>query len=305
VFWPQRDDPLEVRHVPENESRIPSAGVVGLGEIGGGIAGNLVKAGVALSVCDIREEATDPYREGARVAGSPREVAGACEVVFVAVLNDAQVRTVLQGEDGVFAGAADGTTVVVVSTITTETVKEMVEAGAALGVSVVDCGVSGGTQGAADGQLVCMVGGSDEEVDRIRPVLNVFSRLVLHMGPPGTGLSAKLARNVVQYGAWLAAQEAQELAEAAGVDLLKLGEAIRESDQVIGGSARLIFRPTAEPWPADADEGLLNFLRDKALMAHKDLNAARALGDELGVVMPVAALTDARCERIFGLPDPE
>jgi 3-hydroxyisobutyrate dehydrogenase len=239
------------------------------------------------------------------VAGSPREVAGACEVVFVAVLNDSQVRTVLQGGDGIFAGAADGTTVVVVSTITTETVTEMREAGATHGVTVVDCGVSGGTQGAADGQLVCMVGGSEDEVDRIRPVLNVFSRLVLHMGPPGAGLSAKLARNVVQYGAWLAAQEAQELAEAAGVDLLKLGEAIRESDEVIGGSARLIFRPTAEPWPADADEGLLTFLRDKALMAHKDLDAARALGDELGVAMPVAALTDARCERIFGLPDSE
>jgi 3-hydroxyisobutyrate dehydrogenase len=290
--------------VPENESPIPSAGVVGLGEIGGGIAGNLMKAGVALSVCDIREEAADPYREGARVAGSPKEVAGACEVVFVAVLNDAQVRTVLEGEDGVFAGAADGTTVVVVSTITTETVAEMRKAGATHGVTVVDCGVSGGTQGAADGQLVCMVGGSEDEVDRIRPVLNVFSRSVLHMGPPGTGLSAKLARNVVQYGAWLAAQEAQELAEAAGVDVLKLGEAIRESDQVIGGSARLILRPTAEPWPADADKGLLTFLRDKALMAHKDLDAARALGDELGVAMPVAALTDACCERIFGLPDP-
>jgi len=291
--------------VPENESRIPSAGVVGLGEIGGGIAGNLMKAGVALSVCDIREEATEPYREGARVAGSPREVAGVCEVVFVAVLNDSQVRTVLQGDDGVFVGAAAGTTVVVVSTITSETVTEMREAGATHGVTVVDCGVSGGTQGAADGQLVCMVGGSEDEVDRIRPVLDVFSRLVLQMGPPGAGLSAKLARNVVQYGAWLAAQEAQELAEAAGVDLLKLGEAIRESDEVIGGSARLIFRPTAEPWPADADEGLLTFLRDKALMAHKDLDAARALGDELGVAMPVAALTDARCERIFGLPDPE
>ena len=290
--------------MPENESRIPSAGVVGLGEIGGGIAGNLMKAGVALSVCDIREEATEPYREGARVAHSPKEVAGACEVVFVAVLNDAQVRTVLQGDDGVFAGAADGTSVVVVSTITTDTVNEMREAGATCGVTVVDCGVSGGAQGAADGQLVCMVGGSEDEVDRIRPVLDVFSRLVLHMGPPGTGLSAKLARTVVQYGSWLAAQEAQELAEAAGVDLLKLGEAIRESDQVIGGSARLMFRPTAEPWPDDADQGLLTFLRDKALMAHKDLDAARALGDELGVAMPVAVLTDARCERIFGLPDP-
>ncbi len=291
--------------MPATNTGIPSAGVIGLGEIGGGIAGNLQKAGVTLTVCDIREEATAPYREGARVAASPKELAGASDVVFVAVLNDAQVRAVLEGGDGAFAGAAKGCTIVVVSTVTTGTVKEMRESGARHGVTVVDCGVSGGTQGAADGQLVCMVGGSEDEVDRIRPVLNVFSRLVLHMGPPGAGLSAKLARNVVQYGSWLAAQEAQELAEAAGVDLLKLGEAIRESDQVIGGAARLILRPTAEPWPADTDAGLLEFLRDKAVMAHKDLDAARALGDELGVRMPTAELTDRRCERIFGLPDPE
>jgi 3-hydroxyisobutyrate dehydrogenase-like beta-hydroxyacid dehydrogenase len=291
--------------VPENESRVPSTGVVGLGEIGGGIAGNLMKAGVTLSVCDIREKATAAYREGAHVAASPRELAGHCDVVFIAVLNDAQVRAVLEGDDGVFAGASEGTTVVVVSTVTTDTVKEMREAGARDGVTVVDCGVSGGTQGAADGELVCMVGGSEDEVDRIRAVLDVFSSLVLHMGPPGAGLSAKLARNVVQYGSWLAAQEAQELAEAAGVDLLKLADAIRESDRVIGGVTRLMFRPTAEPWPGDTDAGLLTFLRDKALMAHKDLDAARALGAELGVPMPVAEMTDERCERIFGVADPE
>jgi 3-hydroxyisobutyrate dehydrogenase len=291
--------------VPENTIDVPSAGVIGLGEIGGGIAGNLMKAGVTLAVCDIRDEATAPYRDGAHLAASPQELARRSDVVIVAVLNDAQVRAVLEGTDGVFAGARDGTTVVVVSTISTPTVTDLRAVGATRGVSVVDCGVSGGTQGAADGQLVCMVGGTEDEVDRVRPLLDVFSRLVLHMGAPGTGLSAKLARNIVQYGSWLAAQEAQELAEAAGVDLLKLGEAIRASDEVIGGSARLILRPTAEPWPGDTDANLLTFLRDKAQMAHKDLDAARALADELGVPAPVAALTDSRCERIFGLPDPE
>jgi len=289
----------------QSEGGIPSAGVVGLGEIGGGLAGNLLKAGVTLTVCDVRAEATAPYREGAHVADSPRELAGRSDVVLVAVLDDAQVRDVLDGGDGVFAGAREGTTVVVVSTITTETVTAMRAAGARHGVTVVDCGVSGGQAGADNGELVCMVGGTEEEVDRVRPLLDVFSCLVLHMGPPGAGLSAKLARNVVQYGSWLAAQEAQELAEAAGVDLIKLGEAIRESDRVIGGAARLMFRPTAEPWPADTDVALLRFLADKASLAHKDLAAARALAEGLGVAMPAAALTDARCERIFGLPDPD
>lgn len=292
--------------MPERKTAVPSVGVVGLGEIGGdGIAANLAKAGVTLTVCDIREEATAPFRATARVAASPRDLATTSDIVFVAVLNDAQVRTVLDGEDGVFGGAAEGTTVVIVSTITTDTVIDMRQAGLPHGVAVVDCGVSGGTYGAADGQLVCMVGGTEEEVDRIRPALDVFSRLVLHMGPAGTGISAKLARNLIQYGAWCAAQEGQELAEAAGVDLLKLGEAIRESDEVIGGVTRMILRQTAEPWDRNADPNLLQFFEDKCVMAHKDLDAARALGDKLGVPMPVAALTDARCERIFFLPDHE
>jgi len=294
--------------MPESDDQqgaAPTAGVIGLGEIGGGLAANLLKAGVDLTVCDVREEATAPYQDTAHVAASPKEVAGRCDVILVAVLDDAQVRDVLEGDDGVFAGARPGTSVVVVSTITTETVTAVRAAGARHGVSVVDCGVSGGQAGADNGELVSMVGGTEEEVDRVRPVLDNFSCLVLHMGPPGAGLSAKLARNVVQYGSWLAAQEAQELAEAAGIDLLKLGEAIRESDKRIGGSARMIFRPTAEPWPDDTDTGLLGFLRDKAFLAHKDLAAAQALGRQLGVATPVAALTDARCERIFGLPEPE
>jgi 3-hydroxyisobutyrate dehydrogenase len=291
--------------VPENKSRVPSVGVVGLGEIGGaGIAANLMKAGVSLAVCDIREEATAPYRDGARVAGSPRELATTSDIVFIAVLNDAQVRGVLLGDDGVFAGAARGTVVVIVSTVTTGTVIGMRDAGSAHGVSVVDCGVSGGTFGAAEGQLVCMVGGTEEEVDRIRPALDVFSRQVLHMGPAGTGISAKLVRNLIQYGSWLAAQEGQELAEAAGVDILQLAEAIRESDQVIGGVTRMMLRQTAEPWDRDADPNLLQFFEDKCVMAHKDLDAARALGEELGVPMPCAELTDARVERIFFLPEP-
>ena len=71
----------------QSEGGIPSAGVVGLGEIGGGLAGNLLKAGVTLTVCDVRAEATAPYREGAHVADSPRELAGRSDVVLVAGLD--------------------------------------------------------------------------------------------------------------------------------------------------------------------------------------------------------------------------
>jgi 3-hydroxyisobutyrate dehydrogenase-like beta-hydroxyacid dehydrogenase len=293
--------------VPESEKGGvlpgPSAGVIGLGDIGRGLASSLMGAGVPVAVCDVREEATAPFREGAHVAATPSALAARSDVVLVAVFNDEQVRAVLQGPDGVFAGAAPGTAVVIVSTIPTTTVLEMRGEGAARGVAVVDCGVSGGPDAAANGDLVCMIGGSAEEVDQVRPVLDVISCLVLHMGPPGAGLAAKLARNLITYGSWLAAFEAQELAEAAGIDLVKLGEATRESDTRIGGASRLMFRTTAQPWPTDTDAGLLAAMQAGADVAHKDLTTILALGDQLGVALPLAELTERRCGRIFGFGD--
>ena len=281
----------------------PRAGVIGLGDIGRGLASSLMAAGVPVAVCDVREEATAPFREGAHVAATPSALAARSDVVLVSVFNDEQVRAVLQGPDGVFAGAAPGTTVVIVSTIPTTTVLELRAEGAPHGVAVVDCGVSGGPDAAASGDLVCMIGGSAEEVDQVRPVLDVISCLVLHMGPPGAGLAAKLARNLITYGSWLAAFEAQELAEAAGIDLVKLGEATRESDKRIGGASRLMFRTTAQPWPADTDPGLLGAMRAGSDVAHKDLTTILALGGQLGVALPLAELAERRCDRIFGFDD--
>ncbi len=290
--------------MPESEKDGAQAalrvGVIGLGDMGGGLATSLIRAGMPVTVSDLREEAIAPFREGARVAATPAELAGRSDVVLVVVFNDAQVRAVLQGPDGVFAGAAPGTTAVIVSTIATDTVLEMRAEGASGGVTVVDCGVSGGPDAAAAGELVCMIGGSEEEIDHIRPVLDAVSCLVLHMGPPGAGLAAKLARNLITYGSWLAAFEAQELAEAAGIDLLQLGEAARESDKRIGGATRLMFRTTAAPWPADSDEGLLTLMRNGAEVTHKDLTTILELGAELGVDLPLATLAERRCGRIYG-----
>ena len=148
-----------------------------------------------------------------------------------------------------------------------------------------------------------MIGGTAEEVDQVRPVLDVISCLVLHMGPPGAGLAAKLARNLITYGSWLAAFEAQELAEAAGIDLVKLGEATRESDKRIGGASRLMFRTPAQPWPADTDPGLLGAMRAGGGRGPQGPDAILALGGRLGVALPLAELTERRCDRIFGFRD--
>ena len=282
---------------------LPRAGVIGLGGIGHGLASSLVGAGVPLAVCDVREEATAPFREGARVAATPAELAAHSDVVLVSVFDDQQVRAVLGGPDGVFAGAAPGTAVVILSTIPATTVADMRAQGAPHGVTVVDCGVSGGPEAASSGEWVCMIGGSAEEVDRVRPVLDVISCLVLHMGPPGAGHAAKLARNLITYGAWYAAFEAQQLAEAAGIDLVKLGQVTRESDKRIGGPSRLMFRTTTEPWPEDTDAGLVGAMQAAFDMAHKDLVTILEFGAQLGVALPMGELAERRCNRVFGFPD--
>jgi 3-hydroxyisobutyrate dehydrogenase len=282
-----------------------TAGVIGLGDIGRGVAGALAKAGVGLTVCDIRDEATAPFADSARIAGDPADLAGSSDVVVVAVVNDAQVLAVLDGEDGALAGAKPGSTVLVLSTVSPETVRAVAALAAAKGVDVLDCGVSGGPAAAAEGALVSMIGGDQDVIDRIRPVLDAYSSLVVRMGPLGAGLQAKLARNLVQYASWLAAFEAQELAEAAGVDLLKLAEVIKASDEWIGGSSRLMFRTTAAPFTADDHPDLVGAMRNGATLAHKDLQAAIALGERLGVALPLAVMTEARADAVFGLaPDP-
>jgi 3-hydroxyisobutyrate dehydrogenase-like beta-hydroxyacid dehydrogenase len=288
----------------EAKSGIPTVGVIGLGDIGSGVASGLVRAGVDLVVCDIRPESTAPFAETARVAADPVELGRLAEVVVVAVVTDEQVLAVLEGATGALAEATPGSTVLIVSTVGPSTVRRVAELAAAAGVHVADCGVSGGPSSAAEGALISMIGGDDEVVERIRPVLEAFSSLVVRMGPLGTGLQAKLARNLVQYASWLAAYEAQVLAEAAGIELAKLAQVIKASDARIGGASTLMFRRTVAPFSPDDDAGLVQAMRTASTLAHKDLRAALELGASLGVDLPLAAMTDARADALFGIgPD--
>ena len=279
----------------------PTIGVIGLGSIGDGVAASAHAAGLPLVVCDVRAEATERHAQYATVAVSPAEVAKVADVVVVAVVNDEQVHTVLSGPEGALAAGGPGTTFVVVSTITSACVSAIGAEAAGLGVPVVDCGVSGGPSAAASGQLVCMVGGDPAVVDGLAPLFDAIGSLTVTMGPFGTGLAAKLARNLVQYGSWLAAYEGQVLAEAAGIDLSKLAQVIRASDALIGGASTLMFRSTVAPFTDADDRGLVQAMQAAASLAHKDLQAALALAENLHVDLPMASLADSECDDIFGI----
>jgi 3-hydroxyisobutyrate dehydrogenase-like beta-hydroxyacid dehydrogenase len=282
----------------------PTIGVIGLGTIGSGIATNVHAAGLPLVVCDIRAEATHRHADYAALAVSPADLARESDVVVVAVVDDEQVRAVLSGPEGALAVGVPGTTVVVVSTITSACVAAIGAEAAALGVPIVDCGVSGGPSAAASGNLVCMCGGDPEVIATLTPLFEAIGSLTVTMGPFGAGLTAKLARNLVQYGGWLAAYEGQVLAESAGIELAKLAKVVRASDAQSGGSAALMFRQTVAPFTAADDQGLVQAMQAAADLARKDLRAALALAEELELELPLAAMAEAHCDEIFGVGVP-
>ena len=276
-------------------------GVIGLGDIGRGVAASCAGAGLPLVVCDVRDEPLAAFADQATTTSSPAELAAQCEVVVVAVVNDAQVLSVTSGEDGVLSAAAPGTVLVIVSTISPAALASVAASAAAAGVAVVDCGVSGGPSAAATGELISMVGGTEDDIASAGQVLEAMSSLVVRMGDLGTGLLAKLARNVVQYGGWLAAYEGQRIAEAGGIELAKLAQVIRASDAKIGGAATLMFRPTVEPFGPDDHEGLVASMAAGAALATKDLAAALEAATELGLTLPGVEVTARHIDDVFGV----
>ncbi len=279
----------------------PTVGVIGLGAIGNGVATSVLRAGLPLVVCDVRAEATERYADRALVASSALDLVGRSDVVLVAVVNDEQVRGLLSGPEGGLAAAGPDTIFIVVSTISASCVQAIGAEADRLGVAVLDCGVTGGPDAAASGELVCMVGGDPTVIERAEPVFDAISSLAVTMGPFGCGLAAKLARNLITYGSWLAAHEGQQLAEAAGISLAKLAEVVKASDVHIGGASRLMFRPTVAPFTEADDKGLVGAMQAGASLAHKDLAAALELAASLHVDLPLAAMAERRTDEVFGL----
>ena len=174
-------------------------GFVGVGNMGGAMAANVLAAGHAVSVCDPSADAVRPLVErGAWVGSTPADAAAGADVVSIVVMSGAQVEAVTTGPDGVLAGAPNGAVVAVHSTVHPRSVHAVADA-APHGVHVLDAPISGGVQGARAATLCLMVGGDADAFARARPAFESMGNLVLHLGPLGNGLGAKLARNLVGY----------------------------------------------------------------------------------------------------------
>jgi 3-hydroxyisobutyrate dehydrogenase len=278
-------------------------GFIGLGDIGEPMARNLCGDGCEAVVYDLRESAVATLVEsGAKAASSCREVAERSEVIGVCVMDDAATRSVVTGDDGVFAGARPDSIVAIHSTVHPDTVRGLAEQGVQRGVHVVDAQMTGGRDRAASGELRFMVGGEPEIVERLRPYLERSASQITHCGALGSGAVAKLCNNFVQFNAWLGFVEAELLASQTGLEREKLHEVLGwimndNARAMLGGRAALEANPD--------NDFLRGRFTDVMHLAEKDLSLALQVARDAEVAMPAAALVSQQLARLFGVPDPK
>lgn len=272
-------------------------GYIGLGNQGAPMARRLADWPGGLVVFDVRAEAMAPLAElGATAAGSVAEVAAA-DVIGVTVLTDAQVRDVV-GE--LAAHAKPGTVIAIHSTIEPGTAAELAQRLQPNGIHLVDAPVSGGAGAADKGELAVMVGADDTAYEIVKPVFKTWASMVVRAGEPGAGTRMKIARNMLTFIGFAAACEASRLAEAAGIDLQKLGRVVRHSDAQSGGPGAIMVRDDTAPLPSD------HFLYDMFVhtrgLAEKDLKLALGLGRDAGVELPLAEIALRDLAAGLGVP---
>ncbi len=274
-------------------------GWIGLGNIGAPMAQRLTGRDGGLVVCDTNPSTLEPF-----IAADVEAVADAREVtrsgatfISIVVRDDAQVRTVVN----VLAQAdpTPGTVVAIHSTIEPTTAQELADAVAQAGLIVVDAPVSGGFMGAATGRLAVLLGAPDEVVERCRSAFAPFADKVVVFGPVGAGTRAKIARNLITFTSFAMVGEAQRLAQAAGIDLLALGDVVRHSDAVTGGPGSIMIRDTTEPLAND--DPLRSIFGHTLQLGTKDLDLALSMATDAGIELPLTAAARQQLSAALGI----
>jgi len=258
-------------------------GFIGLGIMGAPMARNLVKAGYDVTVYNRSRGAVEELeKEGATGASSPREVAETSDVVITMLPDSPQVREVVEDGGGILEGVREGALVVDMSTISPVVTGELAGKIGERGASMLDAPVSGGDVGAQQGTLSIMVGGSEEDFERARPLFDVMGGTVNHVGPTGTGQVVKAANQVVVALTIEAVSEALVLGSKGGVAPEKILD-------VLGGglAGSKVMEVKREKFLShDFSPGFRSELH------HKDLGIALAAAREYGISLPNTAAVD-------------
>jgi len=255
----------------------PTIGFIGLGLMGKPMAQNLLRAGFPLVVWNrTKGKADDLVRGGAKLAADPREAAAQADVLITIVSDPAALEEVLFGKNGALVSLRRGCTLVDSSTVSPDIARRVAAACAERGVEFLDAPVTGGTWGAEKGELVFMVGGKAETLERVKPVLEAMGKRFILLGPNGAGQTVKLGMNLLLALQVDAFAEALALVTAAGVPADRLMEVLQSSmarSGVLDVKAPMMVKGE---FPASFPLRLMD----------KDVRLALELARELGVALP-------------------
>lgn len=256
-------------------------GFIGLGIMGKPMVRNLLKAGHEVVVFDVMQEnVEEAAAAGAVPAQSSKAVAQQCKTIITMLPNSPHVKAAVMGENGVLEGAQEGSILIDMSSIAPLASQEISRACAGKGVKMIDAPVSGGEPKAIDGTMSIMVGGEKEVFDQVYDLLMIMGGSAVHCGDIGAGNTTKLANQVIVALNIAAVSEAFMLSTKAGVDPMKVFDAIK------GGLAGSTVMNAKVPMITAG-----NFNPGFKIDLHiKDLNNALETGHGVGAPLPMTAL---------------
>lgn len=258
---------------------------IGLGNMGGGMAANLVKAGHEVRAFDLSEPALAAARAaGCETFATAKEACKGAEAVVSMLPNGAIVKQVYW--DDVIGHAPEGAILLDCSTIDVATAREVISVTQAHGYQMVDAPVSGGIAAAAGGTLTFMVGGSDAAFAKARPILEKMGKNIVHTGAPGSGQAAKIVNNMILGITMIGVAEGFLMGKRLGLDMQKLFDIVSTSS----GSCWAVnsYLPVPGPVPASpANRDFApGFTADNML---KDLRLAQQASQSTGASTPMGA----------------
>jgi 3-hydroxyisobutyrate dehydrogenase len=263
------------------EFSVTTVGVIGLGNMGRGMALSLQRGGLTVLGTDASEETRRILADdGVEVVDSIAAVAARADIIVLSLPTAAIVTQVVTGPGGLLASARPGVLVVDTSTSHPDTTRQLARQLAEVGMSLIDAPVSGGPKGAITGQLTMVLGGSEADVARAEPVLATMSAKRVHVGGVGAGHVAKIANNLMCAAHLIVAGEVARLADSAGVTTEQLLEGIN------AGSGRSGI--TQVNYPTWILNGAFNSGFTMKLM-RKDVRLAAELIGQTGLQLPLAA----------------
>lgn len=205
-------------------------GFIGLGNVGGKLAGSILRNGFDLTVRDLDRDAAQPFLDqGAGWADSPAELARDCDIVITCLPSPAACAAVMEGEDGILSTIGPGKIWAEMSTTDESEIKRLSEKVIATGAEAIECPVSGGCHRAATGNISIFAGCTRPTFEKMLPILTTLGRRVLHTGDIGSASTLKVMTNYLATANLLTVCEAMTVMKGAGIDLNTTYEAIKIS----------------------------------------------------------------------------